>query len=81
MIAMNIEQVARKGEFVKIFPFLQKIWFLLDSVPNPDPNPHWIRIQWAPGSGSTLRMRIRIQKGKNPLKKEEKFSLKTSKKI
>jgi hypothetical protein len=28
-----------------------------------DPVPHWIRIQWAPGS--ELRMRIRIQKGKN----------------
>jgi hypothetical protein len=45
-----------------------------------DPDPYWIRIRWALGSGSALRMWIRIQKGKNQPKKEEKLGRKTRKK-
>jgi hypothetical protein len=37
-----------------------------------DPNPHWIRIRWAPGSGSELRIRIRIQKEENQPKKKKR---------
>jgi hypothetical protein len=49
------------------------------SVLDPDlnPDPHWIRIRWAPGSGSPLRMRIRIQKWENSPEKKEKLNLKT----
>jgi hypothetical protein len=34
-----------------------------------DLDPLWIRIRWSPGSGSALRMRIRIQKWENQKKK------------
>jgi hypothetical protein len=43
-----------------------------DPGQNIPPDPHWIRIRWAHGSGSTLRIRIRIQKGENQLKKKNK---------
>jgi hypothetical protein len=36
-----------------------------------DPDPHWIRIRWAAGSGSALRMRI--QKGENQPQKRRKI--------
>jgi hypothetical protein len=37
--------------------------YLLGSVLDPNPDPHWICIRWAPG------MRIRIQKRENQPKK------------
>jgi hypothetical protein len=49
-----------------------------NSVLNPD--LHWIRIRWAPGSAFAMRIRIRNadpEGGKSAPKKEEKLSLKT----
>jgi hypothetical protein len=50
--------------------------FVTNNISDSDPNqdPHYIRIQWTPGSGTALRMRIRIQKGENQHKKRRKVT-------
>jgi hypothetical protein len=64
---ISVADLDLSRNFVFVFKLIPvPIWKALSSVSDPD--PRWIRIQWAPGSGS--------RRGKISHNKEEKLSMK-----